>query len=301
MKVLVIGINGQLGWELMRRGRAAGLELVGVGRSELDIADPQQVRRVFDSAHPDVVVNGAAFTDVDGAETRQSASFAANAQGPAYLAEACAPKRVPLIHFSTDYVFDGTSNTPYTESDTPSPINVYGQSKAEGEAAVRQRLQEHIILRTAWLYGVHGRNFLNTMLRLGGDRRQLQVVADQYGSPTTAADLADAVLTIVAKWRAEEPVDWGTYHYCGEGVTTWHEFARTIFTFAGEHRDFVVEQIDPITSAEYRAAAKRPPFSSLDCSRIENTFGIATRPWQQRLYQTIERIYTGRPDHDHAA
>jgi len=291
VKILVIGANGQLGWELMREGDTPAVEMVGTARTQLDITNPDQVKRTIYGIEPDVVINGAAYTNVDGAELARPEAFAVNRDGPGHIAGVCRSAQVPLIHFSTDFVFDGRSTTPYTESDPVSPISVYGKSKAEGEVAVRQNLAAHVIVRTAWLYGVHGHNFLKTMLRLGDEKQVLRVVADQYGSPTAAADLAGVVMAIARRLADGKPVDWGTYHYCGQGVTTWHEFAEMIFEYAGRYHDFGLARIEPIGSADYGAAARRPGYSSLDCRRIQEALGMPTRPWRESLKHTIERIY----------
>ena len=209
---------------------------------------------------------------------------------------------IPLFHISTDYVFDGLKKGPYLESDPVSPVSVYGKSKAAGEVEVRNRLRNHIIFRTSWLYGVHGQNFVKTMLHLGREQTVLRVVADQYGCPTYAADLAEAILAIAVKYREGQQIAWGTYHYCGSGVTNWHGFAEKIFKLARQHDSLNVRTVEPITTAEYPTPAKRPVNSVLDCSLIAKRFDITTRPWPERLARMLEltlssgeRRQAGRP------
>jgi len=224
---------------------------------------------------------------VDKAESEQDAAFAVNQDGPAHLAALCHERGIPLIHVSTDYVFDGTKRGLYRETDSVSPMGVYGRSKAKGERAVRERLNEHLIIRTAWLYGIHGNNFVKTMLRLGREREAVRVVADQYGCPTNAADLAEAILDIASQIHEGRDIPWGTYHYCGRGVTTWHGFADAIFSEAKKHDSLMVKTVAPITTEEYPTPAKRPANSALDCSLIAEHFGIRTRPWQESLARMI--------------
>lgn len=199
MKILVIGSKGQLGHELLIQGNNSGYEILPADLPELDITDKTQVKHWLEKFRPSFVVNSAAYTNVDKAETEIDLAFAVNRDGPANLAEICALFKVPLIHISTDFVFDGKKKSPYIESDPASPLSIYGKSKQEGDNEVRARLKNHIILRTAWLYGVHGHNFVKTMLRLGKEKEVINVVADQFGSPTSAADLAAAVLQIISR------------------------------------------------------------------------------------------------------
>ena len=213
------------------------------------------------------VINAAAYTAVDRAESGSEAAFAVNREGPAHLADRCRKRGIPLIHVSTDYVFDGEKGKPYVEEDPIAPLGVYGKSKAAGEAEVRQRLPEHIIVRTAWLVGVHGHNFVKNMLRLGRERETLKVVSDQQGCPTFAADLADAILVMAKQAEIRKLVPWGTYHYCGRGETTWHGFAEAIFEIAGQYEKFALKNLLPISTAEYPTPVKRPANSVLDCTK----------------------------------
>jgi len=287
MKMLLVGSNGQLGWELEKRGKMQGLDIIPLDLPGFDITDPSAVKDAVAGSDVSVVVNAAAFTAVDRAESEPELAYKINSDGPAYLASSCAVSGIPLIHISTDYVFDGARKSDYLETDPVSPIGVYGKTKAAGEAEVRNHLQGHIILRTAWLYGVHGSNFVKTILRLGKEKETLNVVNDQYGCPTYAADLAETVLKIAAKISERGDIVWGTYHYCGKGMTTWHGFAEKIIDLARRHCSLVVKKVVPITTAGYPTPAERPVRSVLDCSLVTKNFGIHLRPWQESLAEMI--------------
>ncbi len=288
MRVLLTGAKGQVGWELSNLGGKHGLEILALDRSELDITDPVSVSKQVNRAGVSLVVNAAGYTAVDQAESEPELAFAVNRDGPAYLASACRKAGIPLVHISTDYVFDGQKEGPYLVTDPVSPLSVYGKSKAEGEAEVRKYLKEHFILRTGWVYGVHGDNFVKTMLRLGREREAVQVVSDQYGCPTYAADLAETILKISARFLQGGQVQWGTYHYCGKGVTTWHGFAEEIFRLASEYASLKVKRIEPISTSEYPTPAQRPASSILDCSVLEKTFNIHPRPWAESLAHMLD-------------
>jgi dTDP-4-dehydrorhamnose reductase len=252
---------------------------------------------VLSGLGPDVVVNAAAYTAVDDAQGDRALAYAVNAEGPGFLAEECCRRRIPLIHLSTDYVFDGTSVAPYREIDPINPINVYGCSKAAGEGAVRQRQPQHIIVRTSWVYASHGRNFLRTMLRLARERDDVGVVADQVGGPTSAADIAAAIAGMVAQIAPSrgrsESAPWGTYHFAARGETSWHGFAERIFDHlrgAGER----TPMLRPIAAADYPSRVQRPAHSTLDCSLIEQTFGVARPRWQDSLASVLGQLVEGR-------
>jgi len=283
MSLLIIGSNGQLGQELGRQGQEQGFDILPLDLPEFDITDVSELQEVVGRSGASLIINASAYTAVDKAESEPGMAFAVNRDGPAHLAALCHERGIPLIHVSTDYVFDGTKKGPYRETDPVSPLGVYGRSKEEGERAVRDHLDKHLIIRTAWLYGIHGNNFVKTMLRLGRERETVQVVADQYGCPTNAADLAEAILHIAFHMAEKRTIAWGTYHYCGRGVTTWHGFAEAIFDEAKRYGSFKVKRVAPITTEEYPTPAKRPANSALDCSLIEEQFGISTRPWQESL------------------
>ena len=225
----IIGSNGQLGWELVHRGRRKGIDILAMDYPDIDITDPESIKARIPSAKTGCVVNAAAYTAVDKAESKPEAAFAVNRDGPGHLARHCSKAGLPLIHISTDYVFDGFKSVAYTEQDPVSPEGAYGMSKAEGEKAVREIMPMHLILRTAWLYGVHGHNFVKTILALGRESDIVRVVMDQRGCPTYAADLAEAILTIVGDVTAGKSTSWGTYHFCNAGETTWYGFAEAIF------------------------------------------------------------------------
>jgi dTDP-4-dehydrorhamnose reductase len=293
MKVLITGANGQLGRELVRLGQRVDFEVHSFSRQQLDITDKNQIKQIFSRMSPDLVINAAAYTQVDRAENESDLAYAVNKDGPAYLAHLCDGNHLTLIHISTDYVFDGIKGRPYRESDPIAPLGVYGHSKAQGETAIRSILPNHIIVRTSWLYGVYGNNFVKTILKLATEKTTLRVVADQFGSPTSAADLANAVLTIARKISANEKFDWGTYHYCCKGITTWHALAEKIIELATPYAALKTRQVEAITTAEWPTPAKRPPYSVLDCSRLKSQFGIEPEAWQQSLKHTIDRIFSG--------
>jgi len=290
MRMLITGANGQLGRELVRQGRALNIALHAFKRQELDITQPNQVNTIVAKASPSFVVNAAGYTNVDKAEAEADLAFEVNKIAPGYLARCCADRNIALLHISSDYVFDGLKGKPYHETDPIAPLGIYGQSKAQGEAAIRSVLKNHIILRTSWLYSVYRHNFVKTMLGLGTQKKIVRVVADQFGSPTSAADLAAAVLTIAAKIGSAADPDWGTYHYCGNGVTSWHGFAKKVLQLASSYVPLQTKHVEAITTAEYPTPAKRPPYSALDCSRIKKIFGIDPKPWQESLKRTIDRI-----------
>ena len=287
MRLLVLGSSGQLGSELSRWTWATGVELSLRSRAELDITDAAAVERAVGGC--DLVVNAAAYTAVDRAESEREAAWAGNCTGPANLAAACHSARVPLVHLSTDYVFDGTKIGAYREDDPVAPLGVYGASKEAGDRAVRGALVQHVILRTAWVYSAHGGNFVKTMLRLAAERPVLRVVADQTGSPTSAADIAAAIGVIVQHLAAGN-TDWGTYHLAGGGAVTWHGFAEAIFELAAQWRG-PPPLVEAITTAEYPTPARRPANSVLDCSRIGAAFGVVPRAWREALAEVIRELY----------
>jgi dTDP-4-dehydrorhamnose reductase len=290
MTVLVIGSNGQLGWEVMRRAPRVGLACRGLTRSDLDITDRVPVLAAVDTALQ-VVINAAAYTAVDKAESDPEMAFAVNRDGAAHIAEACARVRVPLIQISTDYVFDGSKVGAYVEDDPVAPLCVYGASKLAGENAVRQICPQHVILRTAWLFGVHGLNFVKTMLRLGRKQESLQVVDDQRGSPTFAGDLADAVLTLAARFEhsGPGPSGYGVFHCAGAGATTRCALASKLFEIAKPALGSM-PAVQPITTSAYPTRARRPANSVLDCSRLKAVHGIALRQWEPALAEMLDAL-----------
>ncbi|MGD8975623.1 MAG: dTDP-4-dehydrorhamnose reductase [Desulfobacterales bacterium] len=292
MKILIFGGKGQLGYELVQQGLALGHAVKAPLETQTNIVDIDEVKRTIDTHQPSLVINSAAYTAVDKAETEKKIAFAVNKTGAANLARCCAPAQIPLIQISTDYVFDGQKGAPYLETDPISPIGIYGRSKADGEAEIRSHLYKHIIIRTSWLYGVHGHNFVKTMLKLVREKELIQVVADQHGSPTSALDLAEAVLIICGQIENRRAINWGTFHYCGQGITTWHEFAEKILELSRLKDNVKTARIEPLSTAEYPTAATRPQFSALDCNRITHSFGIKPKPWRESLKRVIEIIYS---------
>jgi dTDP-4-dehydrorhamnose reductase len=280
MKILVAGNSGQLARALGDRHWPESTQCVTLGRPELDITDEASVAAAVAAHAPDVIVNAAAYTAVDRAETEREAAFALNEGGPRHLARAAARRGIPLIHISTDYVFGGAGTRPWREDDATAPQGVYAASKLAGEEAVREECARHVILRTSWLFAASGWNFVRTMLRLGASGAPVRVVDDQWGCPTPASDLADAIATIAAA-----PGPFGTYHCCGEGAVTWHGFAAEIFARSG-----LAPTLVPITTAEYGAAAPRPAYSVLDAGKIWRDYRIAQRPWTDGLERALREI-----------
>ncbi len=290
--ILVFGAGGQLGRELC--GDASGdFTIRGATRADADITDDEAIRKAIDLAAPCLVVNAAGYTHVDRAEAEVEQAFDANATGPGVIARACRRASVPLIHISTDYVFDGSKQTAYTESDPIAPVGAYGRSKAAGEMAVRDALPRHVILRTSWIYGVHGQNFAKTMVRLAAERDELRIVHDQRGCPTGSADVAGAILAI-ARRLAASASPWGTYHFAGVGATTWYEFAREIVNAQAEFTHHVPTVV-PITTAQFGAPARRPANSELDCARFAATFGFRATAWRERTRQVVAALLGSTP------
>ena len=291
--IVVFGGNGQLGRELARAGRQRALPMETLSHVEVDIASSSAVASALSRIEPTLVVNAAAYTKVDLAETNIEAAVQANEFGPAVLARACADARLPLVHISTDYVFDGTKDGAYLESFSVCPINTYGQTKAAGEQGVRGYLKRHVIVRTAWLYSGFGHNFLKTILRLAAERDELRIVADQRGTPTSARELAEAILRIAPRLASQELAGndqaWGTYHFTAGGVTTWHGFAARIVSaqavITGRN-----PRVTAITTADYPLPARRPPNSELDCRMFASVFGFSGRHWTEGVDITTNAL-----------
>lgn len=288
---MVTGGSGQLASAL-----AATAGIHRVGRPAFDFDHPETIESAFRAAAPRLVVNAAAYTAVDAAENDADAAYRANRDGPAILARLCAEADVPLIHVSTDYVFDGVKPEPYVETDPVAPQGVYGASKLAGEQAVMASGAKAIILRTAWIYAATGKNFVRTMLTAGKNRPRLTVVADQHGCPTTALHLADAILAIVARLDATgwQPAYRGIVHAAGSGATTWFGLAVATFEEAGRHGANVPE-VAPIATADWPTPAKRPANSRLDCTRLRDVFGVQLPHWRPSLTRTIEMIFATAP------
>jgi len=287
MRIVVTGSGGQVGACLCAQGLARGHRVHGMRHHELDVTDLKAVENVIALIEPDVVVNAAAFTAVDKAEQEKDAAFAVNRDGAAHLASACRDTGIPLVHLSTDYVFDGSKRDAYVEDDPIAPLGVYGESKAAGEAAVRNTCDTHIILRTAWVFSATGQNFVKTMVKLAGERDTLRVVADQKGCPSYAGDIANAILDMLPQL---EQGKWGTYHYCGAPEVSWHGFAEAIMEEARAFMPIKVRRIEAIATMEYPTPAKRPANSVLDCGHIEDVFGIRPQPWRAALPAVIKEL-----------
>ena len=281
MKVLISGRNGQVAQALLTSLQGLG-EIICLGRAELDLADVDAVRAQVRALRPDLIINAAAYTAVDQAESEPAQAFAINAIAPGVLAEEAKALGVPLIHYSTDYVFDGSKNSPYLENDASQPLGVYGQSKLAGEQAIAAVGGDYLILRTSWVYSLYGRNFLLTMQRLLQEREELRVVSDQIGAPTWAGTIADTTRALIEQWQAGSPGAWGIYHLTGQGETSWFGFASAI----GEHLKAAGKpcaRLLPIASSEYPTPAQRPANSRLDCSRLQTAWNVRLPQWQVAL------------------
>ncbi len=290
MRIFITGGEGQLGTELIAQAASHHIEVLAPPLARMDLTRPEQIDRFWNEFRPAAVINAAAYTAVDRAESEPELAFAVNAEAPARIAQRCAREQIPLIHISTDYVFDGLKGTPYLEEDPVTPLGIYGRSKAEGEDAVRTRVGQHLIVRTAWLYSAHGANFVKTVMRLVAERDELRVVDDQFGCPTSAADLAEAVLHLAGRLITGAAISWGTYHYCGNGVTSWYGLARHVLETLVSRGRIASFRLLPITTAEYPTPARRPPYSVLDCRRIESAFGLLRPPWRQSVEKTVDRL-----------
>ena len=283
MRVLITGCNGQVGHCLTERLKDKA-DLLALDYEGLDITDQAAVFSVVSEFLPDYIINAAAHTAVDRAEQEVELSNAINRDGPQYLAQAAESCGATILHISTDYVFDGEGEKPYIESDPTSPQGVYGQSKLAGEQAVADECRKHLILRTAWVFGEHGNNFVKTMLRLAQTRDELNIVGDQFGGPTYAGDIADALIAMIEYIEQGQQPAWGVYHFTGMPYASWYEFAAKIFQLA-ETKGVLAKQpkISSISTSAYPTPAKRPANSRLDCSKIENQFGIKPSDWNAAI------------------
>ena len=278
-RILLTGIHGQVGHELQRTLAPLG-DVVALDRTALDLADPDSVRNTVRSLRPAIIVNPAAYTAVDKAESELDLAMAINATAPALLAEEAQRLGALLVHFSTDYVFDGSKATPYVETDPTAPISSYGRSKLAGEQAIAAAGCRHLIFRTCWVYGRRGQNFLRTMLRLAGEREELRVVADQHGAPTWSRMIAETTALALARHQGQQ----GIYHLCAAGETTWHGFAEAIIALA--HVRGLLPRATPvrrITTAEFPTPARRPANSRLSCDRLQRDFGLSMPDWEHTL------------------
>lgn len=289
-KILLTGINGQVGRALLQQ--LSDYDVVGLSRDKLDLSSSDAIRSVIREIKPDLIINPAAYTAVDKAESEPDLAYAINATAPQAMAEESAKLGSTLIHFSTDYVYDGRKNVPYVETDTVNPQSIYGKSKLAGEVAIQTVGLPHLILRTSWVYGAYGKNFLKTILRLASEREQLGIVADQIGAPTSSMSIATALEELVAQWDGQQG---GVYHFTNTGNTSWHGFACEIVR-QYKALNYLpalitdVEAIKPLTAADYPTPASRPANSCLDNAKLQQDFGIALPTWQAGLQKVMQHL-----------
>ena len=283
-RILITGGSGQIGHCLKAQLEGCA-ELSVPDSSALNIADRRSVRQAVETFRPDYIINAAAYTAVDKAESDAGRAFAVNRDGARHLAEAAEAAGAAMLHISTDYVFDGAGGAPYDEAAPTAPQNIYGASKLAGEQAVLEACRRAVVMRTSWVFGAHGQNFVKTMLRLGRERDSLGIVADQYGAPTAAADIAAALIAIVRRHTPDQLAECaGIYHYCGSPYASWFEFAETIFAEAAAQGVLAkIPAVKPIATADYPTPAKRPADSRLDCGKIRTVFGIGPCDWHSAL------------------
>jgi len=291
--VLVTGASGQVGRAILTAAATDGFRFVGLDRSALDLLQPASFAGVIASRPWAAIINAAAYTAVDKAETEVEDAWRVNALAPACLAQEAALAGIPLVHVSTDYVFAGASKRPYVEDDPVAPLGVYGASKEAGEQGVRTGGGRSVIVRTSWVVSSRGSNFLKTMLRLGAEREVLRVVADQHGAPTAAADLAAALAHIACRLASEPDAPTGTFHFSNAGQTTWADFATEIFRLSAA-RGGPCARVEPITTADYPTPARRPHYSLLSTDRIETLYGLSPRPWQEAITDIIDELIPSR-------
>lgn len=281
MRILVAGGKGQIGSALAKMGKEQDLDLIALGRSDLDITDAASISAAFEKYQPELLINAAAYTAVDKAESESQLAYLINETATALLADACAGANIPMLHISTDYVFDGSKEGLYTEDDTVNPQAVYAKSKEAGERALRGRVERHIILRTSWVFGVQGNNFVKTMVRLAKNRDHLTVVADQFGGPSSARSIAEVLLTMAAQYEQSGDISWGTYHYSQKPYVNWYEFAKKIIAEAIKLGVLDHEvKIEPILTADFPSAVSRPPNSKLDVKKLSKKFSIKETAWE---------------------
>jgi dTDP-4-dehydrorhamnose reductase len=289
MKILLIGKNGQVGWEL-RRAFAPLAEVVAVDYPEINFTDPPALRQLVAGTRPDVVVNAAAYTAVDKAETETELCRQVNAVAPGILAEEAKKLGALMVHYSTDYIFDGTKTSPYVETDAPNPLGAYGRTKLEGDRAVKASGADHLIFRLCWVYGARGQNFMLTMQRLARERETLRVVGDQFGCPTWSRMIAETTALALKQVLAgvDRSAHNGEYHLAAGGQANWHEFASRIVELMPE-AERKCRAVEKITTAEYPTPAKRPAYSVLDCGKLQKTFGLRLPGWEASLRQVLDK------------
>jgi dTDP-4-dehydrorhamnose reductase len=292
MKILLTGSNGQVGFELQKKLSLLG-EVIATDRDVLDLADPDAIKNFIDQTRPDIIINPGAYTAVDKAESEPDLAFQINTLAPEVLASMAAELDIPLIHFSTDYVFDGLKKGAYVETDKTNPQSVYGKTKCDGEEKIRKHAK-HIILRTSWVFGSHGNNFLKTMLRLMQEKESLNIISDQWGAPASANMLADVTFKIIDTILKNKNFnDYGTYHLTNEGETNWHGYASLISSEAMKLNLKVKcapDKIQPILTSEYPTAAKRPPNSRLNTDKIKKTFMLELPHWELEVKKVLREV-----------
>lgn len=287
--ILITGGNGQVAWDLKQQAQALG-HVVAPSKAELDITEPGSLAAVISQTKPDLIINAAAYTAVDKAEQEIDKAMQVNVVGPSLLAEACTAQQIPLIHISTDYIFDGQKNAAYTEDEPANPVSVYGESKWQGEQAVRNHCANHIILRVSGVFGFHGHNFVKTILRLAQEQEELRIVADQITCPTPAADIASAIVAIAGQAFINRDIAWGTYHYCSTPPVSWYDFTRAIIASANDRLPLQVKTLTPVITAEFPRPAKRPPYSVLAAEKIKQHFNLHPKPWQEGIDNLIDML-----------
>ncbi|RCJ27976.1 dTDP-4-dehydrorhamnose reductase [Nostoc minutum NIES-26] len=292
MKILLTGVTGQVGWELQRTLMTVG-EVIPVSRNQIDLTQPDSIRHIIQEIKPDLIVNPAAYTAVDKAESEPELAMAINGIAPGVIAEEAKRLGAAIIHYSTDYVFDGGNKSPYTESDKPNPQNIYGKTKLAGEEAIASVGVPHLILRTSWVYGLRGKNFLLTMQKLAQEREEIKVVNDQIGAPTWSRAIAEATAQIL--FQAQQDVSGflaskgGLYHLTASGQTSWYGFAQAIFQYNPEHNQRKLQKLIAISSKGYPTAASRPAYSLLNNQKLSNTFDLLLPEWQKSLELVLAR------------
>ena len=286
--ILVTGGSGQVGTGIVQANRGR-FEIIAPPRGELNLADRNSIEAMLDARDWSAIINSGAYTAVDKAESEKDAAFAINGEAPGIIAKAAAGRGIPLLHVSTDYVFDGSKDSFYNEDDPVAPLGVYGASKEAGERAVRDAGGSHLILRTAWVVSPWGNNFIKTMLRLGAEREKLGVVADQIGCPTSAADIAETLLALTERLLSGKNAPTGTYHFVNAGQASWHDLATHVFKRAAQHGR-AAPKVDTITTADYPTPAKRPANSRLATDKIARDFDIAPRPWQDAIDDILKTL-----------
>jgi len=289
MKILITGAGGQLGQTLSVR-MAEVHETLALDRKAFDITNRSMVDNIIAKNQPDCVINTAAYTAVDKAEDERSLAIKINRDGPENLAKVCEKYDIPLIHISTDYVFDGEKKSPYIENDVTKSINVYGESKGLGELAVREHCRKHIILRVSWVFGVHGHNFVKTIQRLSRELSTLNIVSDQQGCPTSTDNISSVLLRITDQIKSPDFDGWDTYHYCDTPESNWFEFAKVIVAETQKYETLAIKQLGSKLTVDYPTPAKRPKNSRMNCQKLKNQFGIAQYSWPEALKQMIKEL-----------